>query len=122
MKIEIFNVEHGQCAMITCPPDGKKLMIDVGHNTGSGWRPSQHFSGSTIHAVVFSNFDEDHTSDLVALRQNCTIPIFVHNHSIGSRQLAMMKAENGMGQGVRNIYEWLQGIEQNASTRAVPLD
>ena len=42
MKIEIFDVEHGQCAMIHCP-NGKKLMIDAGHNGSTPWFPSLHF-------------------------------------------------------------------------------
>lgn len=63
MKIEIFDVGHGQCTMITCPPNGKKLMIDAGHNTGKWW-PSRHFSGQAIEGLIISNFDEDHTSDV----------------------------------------------------------
>jgi len=122
MKVEIFDVEHGQCAMIHCPPNGKKLMIDAGHNGSTGWRPSQHFRGQAIEDLVHTNYDEDHASDLVAVKQNCSINAITHNPTIGSRHLYVMKAEFGMGVGVRSVYEWLQWLEGQPNARGIPID
>lgn len=114
MRIEIFDVEHGQCAMIHCP-NGKKIMFDTGHNANLPWYPSKHFKGAAIECLVHTNFDEDHTSDYESVEQNCTIKSIIHNHSIGSRELYAMKSENGMGNGIRKIYGWLQWLEQIGS-------
>lgn len=122
MRIEIFNVEHGQCAMIHCPPLGKKLMIDTGHNGSTGWRPSQHFRGQQIETLIHTNYDEDHASDLVGVKQNCAINGIIHNRTIGSRQLYAMKAECGMGPGVQNIHNWLQWVERQQPGSTVNMD
>jgi beta-lactamase superfamily II metal-dependent hydrolase len=110
MKIEIFDVEHGQCAMITCPPDGKKLMIDAGHNVGK-WRPSTHFKGQSIENLVITNFDEDHTSDIANIRVLCNVNAITRNPSITAAALRKMKAEGGMGYGVKHLHDWLGQIE-----------
>jgi beta-lactamase superfamily II metal-dependent hydrolase len=111
MKIEIFDVEHGQCAMIHCP-NGKKLMIDAGHNGSRPWFPSLHFFGQEIEKLVITNYDQDHTSDLVDLRARCGVKAITANRSISSQNLAAMKAEFGMSAGIRNVYEWLQWLER----------
>ncbi len=121
MRVEIFDVEHGQCAMIHCP-NGKKLMIDAGHNSSTGWRPSNHFRGQTIDALIHTNYDEDHTSDIVRLTQNCNIAARIRNRTISSRQLYAMKAAFGMGPGVQNIYSWLQWVEAQSGGASVSLD
>lgn len=41
MKLQIFDVEHGSCALLTCI-NGTKLMIDCGHNSNSDWKPGSY--------------------------------------------------------------------------------
>src|ERR1700755_3373503 len=105
MKVEIFDVEHGQCAMITCPPNGKKLMVDAGHNTGKWW-PSTHFLGQHIEQLIVTNYDEDHTSDIVGLLQYCQVKSILRNPSIKAQHLKEMKAlTGGMGNGVQRLHD-----------------
>lgn len=117
MKIEIFDVEHGQCAMIHCP-NGKKLMIDAGHNGSKPWFPSLHFFGQDIEKLVITNYDQDHTSDLVDLRAQCNVKAITANRSITSQNLASMKAEFGMSNGIKNVHEWLQWLERQPGGNA----
>lgn len=112
MKIEIFDVEHGQCAMIHCP-NGKKLMIDAGHNSSRPWYPSIHFFGDDIERLVITNYDHDHTSDLVDVKRCCNVNVITRNPSISSASLSAMKAQTGMGPGIKDIYQWLKDIEAN---------
>jgi len=110
MKIEIFDVEHGQCAMIHCPTSGKKLMIDAGHKTGSWW-PSVHFSGQQIEVLIISNYDEDHTSDVASVLQYCSVNAIRRNMSVNSARLRQMKAQGGMGLGIQHVHDWIQWTE-----------
>lgn len=120
MRIEIFDVEHGQCAMIHCP-NGKKIMIDTGHNASIPWYPSAHFKGIAIECLVHTNLDEDHASDYANVEQNCSIRGVIHNPTIGSRELYAMKSENGMGNGIKKIYEWLQWLEREGGSVSIDL-
>jgi hypothetical protein len=43
MYLEIFDVEHGACALINTS-NGKRVMIDCGHNAATNWRPGYHLS------------------------------------------------------------------------------
>ena len=118
MKIEIFDVEHGQCAMIHCP-NGKKLMIDAGHKSNyPEWRPSAHFTGQEIEKLIITNYDEDHTSDLRNLMQHTRIRFMSHNTSINSQTLRQMKAQHGMGPGVQRFHDWLQTVERGTGSGA----
>jgi len=39
MRAQIFDVEHGACNLITADT-GARVLIDCGHNSTTGWRPS----------------------------------------------------------------------------------
>lgn len=110
MKIEIFDVEHGQCAMIHCP-NGKKLMVDAGHNASKPWHPSIHFAGQHIEQLIITNYDHDHTSDLPGVWDGCHINAITRNLTISSASLAAMKADYGMGPGIKRVYQWLRNME-----------
>lgn len=105
MKIDIFNVEHGQCAMIYCP-NGKKVMIDAGHNASKEWYPHIHFFGQEIEHVISTNIDEDHASDLHNVLDYCKVNTILVNPTINSRKLALMKDTNGIGNGgIKRIHD-----------------
>ncbi len=70
MNIQIFDVEHGNCALITTP-NGKHVLVDCGHNETTGFRPSSYLAalGLDGHSrrltkLIVSNVDQDHISDL----------------------------------------------------------
>ena len=69
--LQIFDVDHGQCALLTMPAVGRtayRVLIDCGHATnfmGGPWYPGAHLQGLGVDYVdmlVCTNFDEDHMS------------------------------------------------------------
>lgn len=108
MQIEIFNVGLGQCAVIHCP-NGKKLMIDAGHNASEEkpWRPSIHFWGQEIDWLFLSNYDEDHASDIDGVMKYCTVNAIIRNPTVNSNALLLLKAQAGFGAGIERIYHWM---------------
>ena len=99
MKINIFDVGHGNCALVTCP-NGTRIMIDCGYRLDPGWFPSVTFAGQYIDLLVFSNLDEDHVRDLPHIRRDVTLGSIFSNPSVTASALATMKREHGMGDGV----------------------
>src|SRR5256885_1535002 len=66
MHLTIFNVEHGQCALLTYD-NGQRLMVDCGHNATTGWRPGDYLASQGItrlENLAITNYDEDHVSGL----------------------------------------------------------
>ena len=62
MRLEIFDVEAGACALLTAD-NGTRLMIDCGQNTSTGWRPGTYLlqqGTSTLEMLAITNYDEDH--------------------------------------------------------------
>src|SRR5262245_8426010 len=106
MKITIFNVEHGACALV-CSDTGAHALIDCGHNTGNGWRPSVALPRMGVHFIeglFITNYDEDHVSDLHNLRRNVGIRILYRNPTVSGPQLLRLKAENCLpGNGIREL-------------------
>ena len=49
MQIEIFDVGHGHCTVITAP-NGRRMMLDCGQRWGDRafWTPSLHYFNQTI--------------------------------------------------------------------------
>lgn len=121
MRVEIFDVELGQCAMIHCP-SGKKVMVDTGHNTAKRWYPSEHFRGQPIERLIVSNFDEDHVSDLEDVMTNCNVQALCWNGEVNSARLAAMKAQGGMGPGIQYLHRWLQQVEGPSGLTPQPAD
>lgn len=108
MRVEIFDVELGQCAMIHCP-NGEKVMIDAGHNASRPWFPSLHFYGAKIEKLVVTNFDEDHVSNYVELHQHCSVRTILINQAVSPDDLLLMKlATGGMGRGISAIHSLIQ--------------
>ncbi len=119
MQIEIFNVGHGACAVVTSP-NGKRMMIDCGSAPSQGWTPSGHFQGETIDILAISNYDEDHVSDFENMRNQCNISRYQLNNTITAKNLADMKASDGMGIGIQTIHTILTSA--GAGNLEDPLD
>lgn len=104
MKIEIFDVEHGQCVLVTAD-GGNQMLIDSGHNDTTGWRPSSMLAerGITyLETFIVSNCDEDHISDLVGVtnwlltadRSSINVDYLGHNFDLTPELIRQMKAPN----------------------------
>jgi beta-lactamase superfamily II metal-dependent hydrolase len=107
MRIEVFNVGHGQCAVITAP-NGRRMMLDCGDRWGDDrfWMPSLHFFRQTIDLLALMNLDEDHLSDFKNVMQDCMVTWILSNPTVGPREFAVLK-KNGMGPAAQAVAAWL---------------
>lgn len=107
MRIDIFNVGHGNCALVTCP-NGRRIMVDCGYRTDPGWFPSITYAGQFIDLLIFSNLDEDHVNDFPYIWRDVPLGSIFSNPSVTAPALAAMKNEHGMDDGVRQAHAILR--------------
>ena len=91
MRFEILNVEHGFCAY-AIGSDGGVLLFDCGH--GSVNRPSTYLPDRGITNICrffVTNYDEDHISDLLAVRRNLHIEVLTRNASMTRSNIRSLK-------------------------------
>jgi len=119
MEIEIFDVEHGACSLVTAD-NGRRILVDCGHNSSTNWRPSQFLPARGIQYVdrlIVSNYDRDHVSDLPDLLAKVGVPVLSRNPSVWPDLLRAMKVENGMDPGIGTLA-YMAG---NYYTQALPV-
>lgn len=112
MILDIFDVEHGACALITTS-NGRRMMIDCGHNTTTGWRPgtSLRRSGIThLDRLIVTNYDEDHVSGLPNLIDNIDIDELGRNPSVRPDTIRFLKSEDGMGDGINVLVRSIENV------------
>ena len=107
MRIEIFDVGHGHCAVVTSP-NGRRLMLDCGTRSDGDrfWTPSLHFFREGFDLLALLNLDEDHLTDLGPMVEHCRIGTILSNSSIGLREFITLKGD-GMGPGAEAYARWL---------------
>src|SRR5471032_1106880 len=116
--LQIFNVDHGQCALLTIPgPAGtKRVMIDCGHavnfkGSGKPWYLGQHLQAMGINWIdllIATNYDEDHMSgfpDLMA--RKIGIGCILGNPTVAPETIVQLKTEDGMGNGIKELAQVL---------------
>jgi len=99
MRIDIHDVDHGGCAVIT-GPQGHRLMLDCGLSVDRSWFPSIAHHGERIDTLMLLNLDEDHCQDLSYVWKNCPLGAIVSNPTVTAPALRAMKAKCGMREGV----------------------
>jgi hypothetical protein len=97
--IRIFDVEHGACAIFGVDTPAI-AMIDCGHNSTTGWRPSDFLRnqmGRThVDYLLITNVDQDHISDLANLtRSGITIGALISNANVSPQSLRAIKEQCG---------------------------
>lgn len=106
MLIEIFDVDHGFCALVTAD-DGQHVLFDCGRNGLTGLSPSSilHARGiQTLETLIVSHADEDHVSDLPALGRHVSVRSLITNDSLSSTTLRDLKAKSGeIGPGAQEV-------------------
>lgn len=107
MRIDIHDVDHGGCTVITGPA-GHRLMLDCGLCSDRPWYPSIAYTGERIDTLMLMNLDEDHCEDLTHLWRACPIGGLVTNPTVDGRALRSMKAECGMRAGVAKATDILE--------------
>lgn len=114
--LQIFNVEHGACALLTTPTGvggWRRVLIDCGHNSTTGWYPGRHLrnlGATSLEQLIVTNYDEDHVSgypDLIA--QGVSVDWIVRNTSVTPATLLSLKSETGMGNGIASLVQSLGG-------------
>lgn len=112
--LQIFDVEHGACALLTTPTNQgtpKRLLIDCGHNSTNGWYPGRYLRelGTTsLEQLIVTNYDEDHVSgypDLIA--QGLFVEWIMRNTSVTPATLSNLKRDTGMGNGIATLVQTL---------------
>jgi beta-lactamase superfamily II metal-dependent hydrolase len=107
MMVQIFDVEHGGCALVTADT-GARTLIDAGHNSTTGWRPSTHLKDMGIYHLehlVITNYDEDHASDLANLLKVVSVDVLQSNPSVSSADLKNLKSIGGIGNGIEALVD-----------------
>lgn len=102
MYIKIFDVEHGGCALVSTD-NGEHLLIDAGHNSTTGWRPSVYLPQqgiSGLERLIITNMDEDHASDLHNLQQSVLIRSIYRNPTVSAQVIRYLKGQGGIGAGI----------------------
>lgn len=117
MQIDIFDVEHGFCAAIRSPY-GRLMLIDCGHNSTTGWRPSTWVSSAHLRVdnLTITNVDEDHASDLPSLEPY--VSTFKTNWHLTPEWIERAKRPDGAGPGVRALI----GMMRRSPGDAAPID
>jgi len=106
MKIEIFDVGHGGCAVIT-GTNGKRMMLDAGYRSDPNWFPCVAYAGQRIELLAFMNLDEDHLDDLPYVWERVPLGAIYTNPTVTAAALAAMKPD-GMRDGVAMAHALLQ--------------
>jgi beta-lactamase superfamily II metal-dependent hydrolase len=110
--LEIFDVEHGACALITTS-NGKRVMIDCGHNSSTGWRPTMMLLARGIWSLdqfIVSNYDEDHVSDFPNLATWISIKFLARNGGVTTTFLRSLKSEDGMDKGIETLCHYIDNV------------
>ncbi len=98
MLLDVFDVDHGACALITTS-NQRNVMIDCGHHSKRGWFPGVALNSMGIERLdqlIVSNFDEDHVSGFPDLNRRVVIDVLVKNGSVGVRKVSWL---NSSGSG-----------------------
>jgi beta-lactamase superfamily II metal-dependent hydrolase len=99
MLIEIFDVDHGFCALITAD-NGSRVLLDCGHSALTGLRPSMLLPArgiESLDALIVSHADEDHLSDLPSLMGKVFVRSVIANDSLNMNVLRRIKPGAGLG-------------------------
>lgn len=136
MNLKIFDVEHGACALLTCD-NGKRILIDAGHNSTSGWKPGSYLNSAgitEIEMLVITNYDEDHVSGIGDLFDKVAVRSLWRNRSVSGPDIKKLKTEDGMGRGIERLVNSIEnkftgtgpynpdfaGLERSAFHHAYP--
>jgi len=117
MQLEIFDVGHGACALLTCD-NGSRMMIDSGHNASTGWKPGDMLKerGVTyLELLAITNYDEDHASGLPNLLEHVDVGWLLRNKSVEAESLRELKSDDGMGVGIDCLVDMIPGYTSSAT-------
>jgi beta-lactamase superfamily II metal-dependent hydrolase len=112
MNLQIFDVEHGACSLLTAD-NNKRLMIDCGHNATTGWKPGTYLKQQAIgqlDMLAITNYDEDHASAAANLFDNVSVSWLFRNTSVSGATIKTLKREQGMGPGIDRLVHSIENV------------
>jgi len=117
-RIHIFDVDHGECNAIETP-SGDLVLIGVGHNSSTNWRPSNWLKqrNQKPHCIVLSNLDRDHLSDLPNFEPHIRPITIKHNNFVNPDWVERKKIEESgnVDEGVQTALHWIRNIYTGAA-------
>lgn len=130
--LQVFDVDHGQCALLTMPNGFgglQRVLIDCGHAVnfrGAPWYPGQHLRSlgvTYIDMLVCTNFDEDHVSGFPDLEsRGIAIGCILGNPTVSGETIIHLKTEDGknnLGKGIEAVADALS-IRRKIGWQQVP--
>ena len=113
VRLHIFDVEHGECSAIETP-SGHLILIGLGHNSTTGWRPSSWVRqrNQRPSCVVMTNLDRDHVSDIASFEPHLRPETIKSNHYINPSWIRALKiAECGeIDPAIETALRWMEGV------------
>lgn len=130
--LQLFNVDHGACALLTMPNGtggSYRVLIDCGHSAdfnGKGpWHPGAHLKGigaNFVDLLICTNYDEDHASGVPSLIDHgINVGCILGNPTVPAEVIEHLKTEDGMGRGIRVIANSLAGRAREGIPQTPPL-
>jgi beta-lactamase superfamily II metal-dependent hydrolase len=122
MRLQIFDVEHGACSLLTAD-NNARLMIDCGHNATTGWRPGTYLRQqgiSVLEMLAITNYDEDHASGSEDLFDNIDVRWLWRNKSVSGTGIKKLKSETGMGLGIERLTYAIDHLYTTDPTATTP--
>jgi beta-lactamase superfamily II metal-dependent hydrolase len=94
-ELKIFDVRHGFCA--TLLSGNRIILLDCGHDA-EGFKPLDWIYAQGyrhIDALIVSNFDQDHISDIKIIRDYFTVGSLAVNPTVDPNTLRAIKIKGG---------------------------
>jgi len=123
MRLQIFDVEHGACALLTAD-NNTRLMIDCGHNATTGWKPGTYLKENgipTLEMLAISNYDEDHASGSSDLFDKIDVRWLWRNKSVSTGILKTLKSDDGMGPGIERLCHSIDTVFIGHGSSPLPI-
>jgi beta-lactamase superfamily II metal-dependent hydrolase len=120
MQLQIFDVEHGACALLTAD-NNTRLMLDCGHNASTAWKPGTYLRQNgigTLEMLAITNYDEDHASGAPDLFDNVDVRWLWRNRSVSGTTLKQLKSDTGMGTGIDRLCYVIDNVFTGAGPSA----
>lgn len=123
MNLQIFDVEHGACALLTAD-NNTRLMIDCGHNASTNWKPGSYLLKQGIKSIdilAVTNYDEDHVSGANDLFDKLDVKSLWRNKSVSPKTIKMLKSDDGMGPGIDRLFSEIENTYIVNGSSSVPI-
>lgn len=105
MEIEIFDVGHGSCALLTTDAN-RRILIDCGSNSSAYFETAQLLRQrgvGMIDLLIVSNYDSDHVTGLPGVYESIPVLSIFRNQSVSPALLRNMKNKKSRGFGIGRI-------------------